>query len=190
MPQLLGADLGRLQRFSRCDRQRTAYGSSALFDGRLVAARRCKSVHPTELCRLTATLSVRERLAEHRGNPACARCHDLIDPVGLSLENFGAVGRWRDFENGLPVDASAGLPDGSQFTGIVGLEQGLLNRPEIFVGTMAEKLLTYALGRGVGHHDAPAIRQIVRESQADGFRFSSLMLAIVKSTPFHMRTSQ
>ena len=139
---------------------------------------------------VSATLSVRERLAEHRANPACASCHDLIDPVGFSLENFDAVGRWRDIEEGKPIDASGGLPDGSQFTGIAGLEQGLLNRPEIFVGTMAEKLLTYALGRGVEHFDAPAIRKIVRDAKADDFRFSSLILGTVNSTAFRMRTSQ
>ena len=139
---------------------------------------------------VSATLSVRERLAEHRANPSCASCHDLIDPVGFSLENFDAVGRWRDIEEGKSIDASGGLPGGSQFTGIAGLEQGLLNRPEMFVGTMAEKLLTYALGRGVEHFDAPAIRRIVRDAKADDFRFSSLILGIVKSTPFQMRTSQ
>ena len=139
---------------------------------------------------VAATLTVRERLAEHRANPTCASCHRLIDPIGLSLENFDAVGRWRDIEEGIPIDASGGLPDGSQFTGIIGLEQGLLNRPEMFVSTMAEKLLTYALGRGVEHFDAPAIRQITRDAKAGGFRFSSLILGIVKSAAFQMRTSQ
>lgn len=138
---------------------------------------------------VSATLSVRERLAMHRANPACARCHDLIDPVGFSLENFDAVGRWRDIEEGKPIDASAGLPDGSRFTGVAGLEQGLLDRPELFVGTMSEKLLTYALGRGVEHYDAPAIRTIVRDAEADRYRFSSLILGVVKSHAFQMRTS-
>jgi hypothetical protein len=139
---------------------------------------------------VSATLSGRERLAEHRANPACASCHDLIDPVGFSLENFDAVGRWRDSEEGKPIDASGGLPDGSQFAGVSGLEQGLLNRPELFVGTMSEKLLTYALGRGVEPFDAPVIRKIVRDAKADRFRFSSLILGIVKSNAFQMRTSQ
>jgi hypothetical protein len=139
---------------------------------------------------VAANLSVRERLAAHRADAACASCHDLIDPVGFSLENFDAVGRWREREEGKPVDASGGLPDGSQFTGIAGLEQGLLNRPEIFVGTMTEKLLTYALGRGVEHFDAPAIRKVVRQAKSDEYRFSSLILGIVKSTPFQMRTAQ
>jgi len=139
---------------------------------------------------VSATLSVRERLAQHRADPTCASCHDLIDPVGFSLENYDAVGRWREIEEGKPIDASGGLPDGSEFTGITGLEQGLLNRPKLFVGTMAEKLLTHALGRGVGHSDAPAIRKIVRDAKADGFRFSSLILGVVESVPFQLRKSQ
>ena len=139
---------------------------------------------------VSAKLSVRRRLAEHRANPACASCHNLIDPIGFSLENFDAVGRWRDVEGDKPVDASGGLADGSQFTGIDGLEQELLQRPEMFVATMSEKLLTYALGRGVEHFDAPAIRKIVRDAEDDNYRFSALILGIVKSTPFQMRTSQ
>jgi mono/diheme cytochrome c family protein len=135
-------------------------------------------------------LSVRKRLAEHRTNPTCAACHNLMDPVGLSLENFDAVGRWRTVEGGAPIDASGGLPDGSTFADVHGLEQALLKRPEIFVGTFAEKLLTYALGRGVESYDAPSIRAIVRESRQQNFRVSSLILGIVKSTPFQMRTSR
>ncbi len=139
---------------------------------------------------VAANLSVRERLARHRANPACASCHNLMDPVGFSLENFDAVGRWRDLEEGRLIDATGGLPDGSQFTGVAGLEQGLLDRPEIFVGTLTEKLMTYALGRGIEHFDAPAIRRIVRDAETDGFRFSSIITGIVKSTPFLMRESK
>jgi len=139
---------------------------------------------------VAANLSVRERLAQHRANPACASCHNLIDPVGFSLENFDAVGRWREMEEGKPVDASGGLPFGEPFTGISGLEQGLLDRPELFVSTMAEKLVTYAIGRGIEPSDAPAIRKIVQEAQANGFRFSSLALGIVKSKPFQMREAK
>ena len=138
---------------------------------------------------VSATLSVRERLAEHRTNAACASCHNLMDPVGFSLENFDAVGRWRTVEEGKPINASGGLPDGSTFEGVSGLEHGLLSRPEIFVGTLTEKLLTYALGRGVEPSDAPAVRRIVRESQGHGFRFSSLILGVVNSPPFRMRRS-
>jgi hypothetical protein len=139
---------------------------------------------------ISATLSVRERLAEHRANAQCASCHNLMDPAGFALENFDAVGRWRTFEEGRPIDASGGLPDGSKFTGVSGLEQGLLHRPEIFVGTLTEKLLTFALGRGVEYYDAPAVRRIVRQAKADDFRFSSIILGIVNSTPFTMRIAQ
>ena len=138
---------------------------------------------------VSATLSVRERLAEHRANPACASCHNLMDPVGFSLENFDAVGRWRTAEEGKPINAAGGLPDSSTFEGISGLEQALLSRPEVFVSTLTEKLLTYALGRGVESSDAPAVRKIVRESQADGFRFSSVILGVVNSPAFRMRRS-
>ena len=136
---------------------------------------------------VSANLSVRERLAEHRANAACASCHNLMDPIGFSLENFDAVGRWRTLEEGKPVDASGGLPDGSKFTGVSGLEKGLLSRPEVFVSTLTEKLLTFALGRGVEHYDAPAIRKIVRDAQADDYRFSSIIVGITKCTPFIMR---
>ncbi|MBI4625946.1 MAG: DUF1592 domain-containing protein [Verrucomicrobia bacterium] len=138
---------------------------------------------------VSARLPIRERLAAHRANPSCASCHDLIDPVGFSLENFDAVGRWRTSEENKPIDASGGLPDGSTFTGVAALERGLLQRPELFAATLSEKLLTFALGRGVAYHDAPAIRQIVRRAQAANFRFSSLILGIVNSTPFQMRKS-
>jgi hypothetical protein len=138
---------------------------------------------------VSATLSVRQRLAEHRANAACAGCHSLMDPVGFSLENFDAIGRWRTFEEGLPIDASGGLPDGSEFTGVSGLEDGLRNRPELFVGTLTEKLLTFALGRGIETFDAPAVRKIVHDAQAENYRFSSIILGIANSTPFQMRRS-
>jgi hypothetical protein len=138
---------------------------------------------------VSASLPVRERLAAHRENEACARCHAPIDPVGFSLENFDAVGRWRTLDAGVPIDASGGLPDGSRFTGPAGLEQALLARPELFVRTLTEKLLTYALGRGVETADASAVRKIVGESAEDNYRFSSLVLGVVHSTPFQMRRS-
>jgi hypothetical protein len=139
---------------------------------------------------VSAKLPVRERLAQHRADPACASCHNLMDPVGFALENFDAVGRWREIEDGRPVDAEGGLPDGRQFTGVAGLEQGLLDRPEVFAGTMAEKLMTYAVGRGLEPSDGPAIRRIVRDAATDNYRFSSLVLGIVNSPPFQMRMSQ
>ena len=92
-------------------------------------------------------------------NPACSSCHNLMDPVGFSMENYDAVGRWRTHETGKPIDASGGLPDGSKFDGVAGLQKALLARPEVFVNTMTEKLLTYALGRGVEYYDAPAVRR-------------------------------
>ena len=136
-----------------------------------------------------ATLPVRERLAQHRANPACASCHDVMDPVGFALENYDALGRWRTREEGQPVDATGGFPDGSKFTGVAGLEQALLNRPELFVGTLAEKLLTYALGRGLETYDAPAVRTVVRAAQAKEFRLSEIIVGIVTSVPFTMRES-
>ncbi|MDR3618014.1 MAG: DUF1592 domain-containing protein [Paludisphaera borealis] len=139
---------------------------------------------------ISSTLSVRERLAEHRRDIACAGCHKLMDPPGFALENFDAVGRWRGFEEGRPADATGGLPDGSTFEGVAGLERALLKRPELFVGTMTEKLLTFALGRGVEYYDAPAIRKIVRDARANDYRFSSLIVGIASSTPFQMRKAE
>ena len=138
---------------------------------------------------VSATLPVRERLAQHRANAVCASCHNSMDPLGFALENFDAVGRWRTTEEGRPVDTSGGLPDGSKFDGAAGLEAGLLKRPEIFVGTLTEKLLTYALGRGIETYDAPAVRKVVSSAKAADYRFSALIEAIVLSTPFQMRKS-
>src|SRR5262249_11043903 len=136
---------------------------------------------------VSSTLSVRARLAEHRANAACASCHNLMDPIGFSLENFDAIGRWRTLEDGFPIDSNGGLPDGSTFAGVSGLEAGLLKHPDIFVSTLTEKLLTFALGRGVESYDAPTVRGIVREAQKNDYRFSSIVLGIVNSTPFTMR---
>src|SRR5262249_46588266 len=129
---------------------------------------------------VSAGLPVRERLAEHRKNATCASCHSFMDPVGFALENYDAVGRWRAVEEGRPVDVSGGLPDGSQFTGVAGLEAGLLKHPEVFVGTLTEKLLTYALGRGVGPADGPAVRQVLRAARANDYRFSAIIETIVQ----------
>ncbi|MDE0124812.1 MAG: DUF1592 domain-containing protein [Bryobacterales bacterium] len=131
--------------------------------------------------------TLRERITEHREDPACAACHDVIDPVGFAFENFDAVGRWRTHDEGVPVDASGSLPDGTRFSGPGGFRKALLDRPELFVSTLAEKLLTYALGRGLEYYDAPAVRKIVRDSMQQDYRFSSLVLGVVRSTPFRMR---
>ncbi len=138
---------------------------------------------------VSGSFAVRQRLAEHRRNPACAGCHNIMDPLGLALEKFDAVGRRRTVEDGAAIDASGGLPDGSTFADVRGLETALLRRPELFVGTFTEKLLTYALGRGVEYYDAPTTRAIVRDTRAQNFPMSSIILAIVKSQPFQMRKS-
>jgi hypothetical protein len=139
---------------------------------------------------VSESLPIRARLAAHRDKPACASCHEFIDPPGFALEHFDAVGRWRVLEQGQPVDASGGLPDGSAFVGVEGLEAGLLKRPELFVTTLTEKLLIFALGRGIEPSDAPAVRQIVREAKADNYRFSAIARGIVNSTPFRMRARE
>src|SRR6185503_13315624 len=115
-------------------------------------------------------------------------CHSSIDPLGFALENFDAIGRWRSVDEGrLPIDASGTLPSGAVFDGVSGLRTALLAQPELFVGTLTEKLLTYALGRGVTYTDAPAVRQIRGVAAADDYKFSSLVVAIANSTPFQMR---
>jgi hypothetical protein len=137
---------------------------------------------------VSASLPMRERLAAHRNNAVCANCHRTIDPVGFSLESFDGIGQWREYEgNDVPIDASGALPGVGEFRGVAGLEHALLSRPELFAGTLTEKLLTFALGRGIEYYDAPAVRKIVRDAQNDRYRFSSLILGIVKSTPFQMR---
>jgi mono/diheme cytochrome c family protein len=140
---------------------------------------------------VAANLSMRERMAAHRSNPACASCHRTIDPVGFALENFNAIGQWREADvDGQPVDPAAALPGVGEFRGIDGLEDALLSRPEMFATTLTEQLLTFALGRGVEYYDAPAVRRIVRDAEKDGYKFSSLILGIVKSVPFQMRSAQ
>ena len=135
-----------------------------------------------------AVLSMRERMIEHRRNPVCAACHALMDPVGLSLENFDAIGRWRTLTDGFaPIDASGSLPDGTTFDGVAGLRQALVSRSDQFVRTLTERLLTYGLGRAVEHYDQPAVRAIERAAARDDYRFSSIVLGIVNSTPFQMR---
>jgi hypothetical protein len=138
---------------------------------------------------VSARLPIRERMEQHRADPSCAVCHNLMDPVGFSLENFDAIGRWRERDEGRPVDATGGFPDGREFEGVDGLEAALLERPEVFVGTLVERLLTFALGRGVEDDDGPAVRAIVRSAAKDDYRFSAIVLGIVRSTPFQMRAT-
>ncbi len=135
-------------------------------------------------------LSMREAMEQHRANPVCASCHRLMDPPGFALEEFDAVGRHRTHnEANLPIDASGMLPDGTEFQGAAGLREALLQRPDLFVTTLTEKLMTYGLGRGVEHYDAPAVRSITRDAAHDGTTFSAIVLGIVKSVPFQMRRS-
>lgn len=135
-------------------------------------------------------LSMRERMVQHRSNPVCASCHSVMDPPGLSLEGFDSVGRRRSLDDSYePIDTSGILPDGTKYDGASGLRQALLTRSDQFVTTLAEKLLTYALGRGVEYSDAPAVRSIVRSAAAEEYRLTSLILALVRSAPFQMRRS-
>jgi mono/diheme cytochrome c family protein len=148
------------------------------------------SVPPLKDNTVSSALSVRARLEQHRANEACSSCHQMIDPVGFALENFDAVGRWRETEEGKPVDASGGFLDGSEFVGTSGLEQALVHRPELFVRTLTEKLMTYALGRGLEYYDAAAVRKIVAKAPENDYHFSEVIFGIVESTPFRMRMSQ
>jgi hypothetical protein len=131
--------------------------------------------------------SVRERLAEHRENPVCASCHDIMDPLGLGLESFDAIGRWRVNEPGGPVDASGQMVDGTSFTGPAQLRGILMQHPDRFVGVVTEKLLVYALGRGLEPEDMPTVRNIVAAAQDDDYRFSALVKGIANSPPFRLR---
>ena len=130
--------------------------------------------------------SVRERMEAHRKNPACAVCHVRMDPLGFSLENFDALGKWRTASDGIQIDAAAALPDGTQFQGVAGLRTLLVSHHDDFVRTLTEKLLAYAMGRGVEYYDLPAVRTITKDAAANQYRWSSLMTGIVKSTPFAM----
>ena len=142
-----------------------------------------------------AAMTMRQRIAEHRENPVCASCHSLMDPLGLGLENFDSTGRWREVEatgdaraaSFAPIDSSGAFPDGTEFNTVPELRQALMARSDRFVSTMTEKLLTYALGRGLEHYDAPTVRAIAREAARSDYRLSALVLGVTKSVPFQMR---
>ena len=136
------------------------------------------------------TLSMREAMTQHRANPSCSSCHARMDPIGFAMENFDAVGRWRDNDNGNAIDTSGVFVDGSKFEGIAGLKKALLAHPEQFVHTVAGKLMMYGVGRNLQYFDEPAIRTVVRDAAKDNYTFAALILGIVKSTPFQMRTAQ
>jgi hypothetical protein len=131
--------------------------------------------------------SVRERLEQHRKDPVCAGCHAVIDPTGLALENFDPIGRWRDKDAGQPIDASTTLPGGIPISGPTGLRDALLARPELFVSTFTEKLMVYALGRRLEAEDMPTLRRIVRDAAKDDYKFSALVLGIVRSPQFQQK---
>jgi hypothetical protein len=131
--------------------------------------------------------SMREQMEVHRRNPACAVCHVRMDPLGFALENFDAIGRWRTSSTGVPIDAAVTFADGTPIAGARGLREFITRHQDRYVETFASKLLMYALGRHLDHHDQPAVRAIAREAAAGGYRWSSFILAIVKSVPFQMR---
>ena len=135
--------------------------------------------------------SMRERMAQHRANATCASCHSMIDPLGFGLEHFDPTGRWRDVDELYgAIDATGILPDGTKFDGLPGLRAALVKRPDRFVSTLTEKLLTYALGRGVEYYDMPAVRKIVHDAAATNYKMSAVVLGITKSLPFQMRRLQ
>jgi hypothetical protein len=137
----------------------------------------------------TKIMTMRERMELHRANPTCAACHKVTDPLGFALENFDGLGRWRETSgvSNSPIDSSGVLPDGTAFDGPVGLREVLLNKKELFIDTFTERLLTYALGRGVEHYDLPAIRKIRRDASTHDYRWSAIISGIVTSIPFQMR---
>ena len=139
---------------------------------------------------ISENLPLRERLAAHRENPSCAGCHELMDPIGFALEGFDAVGQRRFLENGIPIDSSGRVADGTEFLDVDDLEAYILKYPENFVRTMVEKLMTFALGRGIEHYDMPAVRDIVRSAEPKGYTFSSLITGVVQSRPFQQRIIQ
>jgi len=134
--------------------------------------------------------TMREQMVEHRANAVCASCHKTMDGIGLTLENFDAVGAWRDEDGGSAIDASGELVDGAKINGVVELRNAIVKRPDVFADTVTEKLLTYALGRGVDYRDMPAVRGILQAAEPGKYRLADLIMGVVRSTPFQMRTSQ
>jgi hypothetical protein len=135
-------------------------------------------------------LTMRDAMIQHRADPACAGCHSRMDPIGFAMENFDAVGRWRDRDGDSPIDASGVFPGGEKFDGVAGLKTALLSHPEEFVSTVSEKLLMYAIGRNVQYFDEPAVRAIMKEGARGNYTFASLVTGVVKSVPFQMREAQ
>jgi hypothetical protein len=134
--------------------------------------------------------TLRERMEQHRKDPVCAGCHKVMDPIGFSLENFDATGHWRTNDEGAKIDPTGTLFNGAALDGVNGLRRELVSRPEVFVGVMTEKMMTYALGRGVEYHDMPAVRKVVQDAGKNNFKFSSIVLGVVKSAPFQMKEAR
>jgi hypothetical protein len=134
------------------------------------------------------TASVRERLEAHRVNPSCASCHNVFDPVGFALENFNAIGAWRERDGDSAIDATGILTDGTKVVGLESLTTALMSHSDLFVTNVVEKMMTYALGRAVDHRDMPAVRAIVRQAQRQDLRFSALVMGVVQSEAFSHRT--
>ena len=132
-------------------------------------------------------LSLRERMERHRANPVCAGCHRVMDPIGFSMENFDGIGRWRAKEDGLVIDASGTLFTGAKLDGVNALRKEMTKRPEVFVGVLTERMLTYGVGRGLEYYDRPAVRRIVQDARSTNYRFSSIVLGVVRSVPFQMK---
>jgi hypothetical protein len=139
---------------------------------------------------LSKPLSVRERMEEHRADPACAACHKMMDPIGFALENFDAVGVWRTNDGAFQIDASDKMFDGAKLDGPASLRQAILNHSDSYVGTFTENLLAYGMGRVMETYDMPVVRAIRREAARKNNRFSSFVLGIVKSAPFQMRRAE
>jgi hypothetical protein len=145
------------------------------------------AVPPLEAEAGAAPRTIRERLETHRASPACASCHQIMDPLGLAMENFDAVGGWRTLEAGRPVDASGAFTDGRAIDGAAELRDALLSDPTIFVDTVTQKLMTYALGRGLQYYDMPVVRGLLEDARGDHYKFSDIVIGIVESAPFRMR---
>jgi len=134
--------------------------------------------------------TLRERMEQHRKDPVCAGCHKVMDPIGFSLENFDATGHWRTNDEGAKIDPTGTLFNGAALDGVNGLRRELVSRPDVFVGVMTEKMMTYALGRGVEYYDMPSVRKVVQDAGKNNFRFSSIVLGVVKSAPFQMKEAR
>jgi len=132
-------------------------------------------------------IALRERIEQHRASPACAGCHKIMDPIGLAMENFDAVGRWRTIDEGVAIDASGQLVDGTPLNGPASLRTALLDRQDVFVAAMTEKLMMYGVGRETKYYDMPAVRAVMRDAAKNRYRFSDLVLGVVKSAPFQMK---